>query len=137
MLAKLIAKHEFVVLQETHGNEHDLQSVRHRYPEHIVRGSFTDSLRAGGILFVIRKEFYEHYDMYGDLYRKLRIDIITPGRIAKIMFPGTPKLLPLEVFNLHVEADMNSNEAGYFVAKGVMINRLAAAIAREGRLTPC
>ena len=130
MLARLIEKHDVVLLQETHGNESDLQSIRHKFTEHIVRGSFCDSARAGGLLFVVSKDFAKNYDDdEGTLHRRLRLVNIVPGRIAKIIFPGNAKLFTFEVINVHIEVDLNSSDAGYFVAKTIMLTQLAGTVA--------
>ena len=81
-LRRLTKLADIVLLQESHGTEGDIASLRHLYPDYIVRGSFGDSPSAHGLVFLISMRFVESYGDPVLLKKVLRVRPVVPGRIA-------------------------------------------------------
>ena len=127
-LRRLSKLADVVLLQESHGTEADLFSLRHVYPDHIVLGSFGVSPSAGGLVFLISMRFAE---TYGDpilLKKVLRARAVVPGRIAFVTFPASFNLTRLAIFNIHIDPGLPGFDPGYSNAKLRMIHQLFGAV---------
>ena len=62
-LEKLLSISDITLLQETHGGDGDLHSLRRRFPDFLAFGCFCVVQRAGGLVFMVRKCFPEHYGL--------------------------------------------------------------------------
>jgi endonuclease/exonuclease/phosphatase family metal-dependent hydrolase len=123
-LAKLFL---IVVLQETHGSEHDLNSLRNVLPRHLIVGSFTASGRGGGLVFILDSAL-------ADLFRvqdigQLAVVHVVPGRVALLRLPATTQLQALDVMNIHFELEMATGDVGFYAARIGLANAVLRAIA--------
>jgi endonuclease/exonuclease/phosphatase family metal-dependent hydrolase len=125
-VAKLVSSHDVVLLQETHGSDADLASLRLRFIRHLVFGSFTVGHHGGGVVFIVDPAFAELYS--GNAVCRIRMVDIIPGRLAKIIFPNTLKMASLEVVNIHLEVEVAAGEPGFLGARCGFVAALARAL---------
>jgi hypothetical protein len=123
----LVKLHHIVVLQETHGTEHDLNTIRHMHPQHYIRGSFTDSGRGGGLVFIIDPNLATAYNVHDS--EQVTVHHIIPGRVAKVKFPGTDKLMAMEVTNIHFEVELQAGDQGFYGARFALADAILGSIA--------
>jgi hypothetical protein len=116
-----------VVLQETHGTEHDLGSLRAILPRHLIVGSFTARGRGGGLVFIVDPGLAAMYQVWS--VAQLVVDHIVPGRVARIRMPATPELWTLDVVNVHFELEMATGDVGFYAARLGLANTILRAIA--------
>jgi hypothetical protein len=127
-LKGLIKLADITLIQESHGTEADLSSLRHKYPDHIVRGSFGDSPSAGGLVFVIGMKFVEAYGDPVLLKKVLRVREVVPGRIAFVTLPAVMDLTRLAIFNIHIDPGIPGYDPRYGNAKLRMIHQLFGSV---------
>ncbi len=130
VVEKLVGLHDVVMLQETHGCAADLATLRCRFLRHYVFGSFTVGRRGGGLVFIVDPAFAGAY-LDGAVCPLRLVDLI-PGRLAKLLFPGTSRLLPLEVVNIHLEVEVAAGEPGHLGARCGFVGTLASSLAPRG-----
>ena len=58
---KITLMHDITTIQETHGNQHDEETLRHELPLYHHHLSTIPDRHVGGILLSIKKEFIESY----------------------------------------------------------------------------
>ncbi len=125
VIEKLVASHDIVLLQETHGCEEDLASLRCRFLRHSIFGCFTVGQHGGGLVFIICMKFMNAYGDPTLLKKVLRVNSVVPGRIA---FVTLPVLTRLAIFNIHVDPGMPGYDPRYGNAKLRMIHQLFGAV---------
>ena len=123
----MVLAHDIVMLQETHGSVHDLASLRHRFMKHHFFGSFLEAGRGGGLVFIIDPDFAKHY--LTDTGAPLTLVTKVPGRLAKVVFPGSDELTRLEVVNIHLEVELAAGEPGFFGARCGFVRSLGQFLA--------
>ncbi len=128
-VAKLVSSHDVVLLQETHGSDADLASLRLRFIRHLVFGSFTVGHHGGGVVFIVDPAFAELYS--GNAVRPIRMVDIIPGRLAKIIFPNTLKMASLEVVNIHLEVEVTTGTTAATSTSRRMLTTPTKAIAED------
>ena len=131
VLDKLVQRADVIVLQETHGHDADLDSVRRRYPTHAAWGSFCASSGSGGLVFLIALRFLRNYGDEVDVMRNARLDVIEAGRVAVLRVPSTTTIAPIDVVGVHLEPSVSSTDLGYYAAKLALATRAMKAIRRE------
>jgi exonuclease III len=128
LLSKLAASADIILLQETHGCEADLASLRRKHLEFVFRGSFCESHSAGGLVFAIRKQFLGKYGDADLLATVLRVRHVVPGRIAFITLPANVELTRLAVFNVHIDPGVQADDPLHSTTKLSMLHKLFGAI---------
>ena len=106
---------------------HDLASLRHRFMKHHFFGSFLEAGRGGGLVFIIDPDFAKHY--FTDTGAPLTLVTKVPGRLAKVVFPGSDELTRLEVVNIHLEVELAAGEPGFFGARCGFVRSLGQFLA--------
>jgi endonuclease/exonuclease/phosphatase family metal-dependent hydrolase len=128
MLKKMTATADIILLQESHGSEADLSSLRRHFLDFVFRGSFCDTHVSGGLVFAIRKKFLEKYGDPVLLAKVLRVRQVVPGRIAYITLPAVSGLTRLAVFNVHIDPGIQSSDPSHSNAKARMLYQLFGAV---------
>jgi hypothetical protein len=126
-LGELVAKFEVVVLQETHGSQHDLQSLRHTFTKHLLFGSFSDSGRGAGLVFIIAAKLAMQYHITKE--SEIAVRHTVPGRVASIRLPAANGLMALDITNVHFEVELQAGEAGHYGARVALANAVLRSIA--------
>jgi hypothetical protein len=94
---------------------------------HLVLGSFTAAGRSGGLVFIVAPDFAAAYGAILDGHLELVTTI--PGRIAKLVFPGTLGLMPLEITNLHFEVELQPGAPGFHGSRLGFVQSLFRSLA--------
>jgi exonuclease III len=128
MLKRMTVDADIILLQETHGSEADLSSLRRQFLDFVFRGSFCDSHSCGGLVFAIRKQFLGKYGDSELLAKVLRVRPVVPGRIAFITLPAVMGLTRLAVFNVHIDPGVPSFDPTYSNAKSHLLYKLFGAV---------
>jgi hypothetical protein len=127
VVGELVRQFAIVALQETHGNQHDLHTLHHIYPEHLILGSFSVASRGGGLVFIIDRKFAMQYQVERE--EQIEVRHTVPGRVATIRLPATNGLLALEVTNVHFEVDLQAGAVGHYGARAALARTILRAVA--------
>ena len=130
-LEKLLSISDITLLQETHGGDGDLHSLRQRFPDFLAFGCFCVVQRAAGLVFMVRKCFAEHYGSEAGVGVGVGCETIVGGRIAKLSFPATSGLQRLEIINVHLDPGLPGHDPRQIHTKRNMINSMFAAVAHR------
>jgi hypothetical protein len=54
---------------------------------------------------------------------------LIPGRLAKVLFPGTSRLMAFEIVNIHLEVEIAPGEPGHLGARCGFVGTLSRSLA--------
>eukprot|EP00959_Pyramimonas_sp_CCMP1952_P295365 6177788-Pyramimonas_sp.AAC.1 len=95
---RLSKRHDVIMLQETHGDEEDLEEVRRGHPRFKASGGFMESGNAGGVVILIHERLASQFQVF-DVLEAVK------GRILVVQMSGAAGCFQL--IDVHIDPSLS------------------------------